>query len=130
MEVADIQRRAAAAREFEHAVGERKFRLRLPSSHEIQVEVLRAGGGQPGKEYVALAVMQRAVLEGAVIGWSGVTTADMLPGEPVEFETVDYVPVLVPLLLDAQPELASALTEALVARASERNAKIEAARKN
>lgn len=130
MDIVDLQRRAAAAREFEHSIGERRFRLRLPTTHEVQIEILRAGGGEPGKEQVALALMQRSVLERSIVGWSGVTTGDMLPGEPVEYETVDYVPVLVPLLLDAQPEILRELTEALVAKAAERNARIEAARKN
>jgi hypothetical protein len=130
MDVADIQRRAAAAREFEQAVGERSFRLRIPTQHETQVEILRAGGGEERTQHVALALMQRAVIERAIIGWRGVTTGDLLPDESVEYETVDYVPVLVPLLLDAQPEIGRALTEALVSRVAERNAKIEAARKN
>lgn len=130
MDIADIQRRAAAAREFEHAVGERRFRLRIPTQHETQVEILRAGGGEERMQHVALALMQRAVIERAIIGWQGVTTGDLLPDESVEYETVDYVPVLVPLLLDAQPEIGRALTEALVARVAERNAKIEGARKN
>jgi hypothetical protein len=130
MELADIQRRAAAAREFEHPVGERSFRLRIPTQHEVQVEVLRAGGGDLGKEHVALALMQRAVLERAIIGWQGVTTADLLPGEQLEYETADFASMLVPLLLDAMPDVARELTEALIAMAAERNAKIEAARKN
>jgi len=130
MDIADIQRRAAAAREFEHAVGERRFRLRIPTAHEAQVEMLRAGGGNPSSEMVALAVMHRALVERAVIGWSGVTTADLLPEESAATETVEYAPVLVPLLLDAQPTLALDLAEVLVQRTAARTARIEAARKN
>lgn len=130
MDIVDLQRRAAAAREFEHAIGERRFRLRIPTSHEVQVEVLRAGGGNPAAEQVALAIMQRAIIERAIVGWSGVTTADILPEESAAVETVEHAPVLVALLLDAQPAIAAELTDVLVKRAAERNARIEAARKN
>jgi len=77
-----------------------------------------------------VASTEKATSIACVTGASRATTGDLLPDEAVECETVDYVPVLVPLLLDAQPEIGRALTEALVARVAERNAKIEAARKN
>lgn len=130
MDVGDIQRRAAAAREFEHAIGERRFRLRIPTAHEVQVEMLRAGGDDPGRQMVALAVMQRAIMERAIVGWSGVTSADLLPDETGATDSVEHAPVLVALLLDAQPAVADELTNVLIQRVAERNARIEAARKN
>jgi hypothetical protein len=130
MDNAEIQRRAAAAREFEHVVGSRTFRVRIPTTHEVQVELLRAGAGQRGHEHAALAIMGRAVLERGIVGWSGVTTADLLPGEDVDVQVAEYAPALVALLLDAQPELERKLTDALTEKTSARNAQIEAARKN
>ena len=125
MDNEEIRRRALAARECEHAVDGKTFRLRLPTPTDVQIEMLRAGDDR-----AAPLVMQRAVLERAVIGWFGVTVNDLIAGEGVDNDAADFAPMLVPLLFDSRPDICQELAAFLIGRASERNARLEAARKN
>lgn len=124
-DIADLRRKAQAAREFSLVVGAATYTLRLPTRHEIEVEVLRSrGDGDPALP----AVLTRRLLEAAVVGWSGVTQEQLAPGAgPAPAE---LVPGAAALLLDNDGETAAALLEAFVAKAAERNARLEAAEKN
>jgi hypothetical protein len=125
MDNEEIRRRSLAARECEHTVYGKTFRLLLPTPTDVQIEMLRAGDDR-----AAPLVMQRAVLERAVIGWSGVMVKDLVSGDDVENETAEFASMLVPLLFANRPDIYEELAAFLVGRASERNAKLEAARKN
>lgn len=130
MDWADVARRANAARELSHAIDGRSFRLRLPTQEQVRILVLQHGtpGTASDAELAEWLRFGRELLEAALVGWDGVTLADILEGadaDPVEWDAAG-----VPLLLDAQPdwstELQRVVNEAMVARRE----RIEAARKN
>lgn len=124
-DIADLKRKAEAAREFVVRVGAASYTLRLPTRHEIDVAVLRSRGDA---DPALPAVLTRRLLEGAVVAWSGVTHQQLAPG--AGSDTAELVPGAVALLLDNDPATAEALLEAFVTRSAERNARLEAAEKN
>lgn len=124
-DINDLRRKAQAAREFTVTVGAASYTLRLPTRHETEVEVLRSRGDG---DAALPAVLTRRLLEAAVVGWTGVTLEQLAPGggpAPAEL-----VPGAAALLLDNDPQAAAALLEAFVAKAQERNDRLEAAEKN
>lgn len=125
-DINDLRRKAQAAREFIAQFDELSFTLRLPTQHELKVEALRstASGMDPAQS----TVLVRALLEKAVIGWSGVTCEHLAPhGGP---ELAELVPGAVALLLDSQPEVAAGLMDAFVDHMNERATRKDEAAKN
>lgn len=134
MDKHDIRRKAMAARECSHEVAPGvHITLRLPSRQEVAVAAARAGVHQPGNESAGLVVMQRELIQAAVVGWgAGVLLRHLLPdhkgsdaAQPLPFDAD-----LVPLLLDAQPDWEDSLRERFVAERTARNARLEDAEKN
>ena len=125
-DINDLRRKAQAAREFTMSVGVRGFTLRIPTQHELKVEALRstASGMDPAQS----TVLVRSLLEKSIVSWSGVVCEDLAPGGGPE--SAELLDGCVALLLDQQPEVASALMDAFVDRMNERAALQGAAAKN
>ena len=128
MDLADIKRKAAAARQFTLTVDGRSFTLQLPTQHEIEVEAVRARLHDGDTDPAQLTVIRRRLLERGVVAWAGVTCEHLAPGGGTD--EADVSPDAVALLLDAEPALASQLDGDFVARLAERNAKRAEAEKN
>lgn len=117
MELTDLKRKVQAARRFAVEIDGRSFTLQRPSRFDMQMAAAQAGmaHGDPG----ARLHWERLVLLGAIVGWQGVTVADL--GLP-EAGPLDHDDGAVLLLLDAQPEWGDQLAQALwerLAQASE-----------
>lgn len=131
MDLADLQRRAQAARRFEVAAGDKRFTLQLPTQHEVEMAMARARGaeGTAGAEPVLLRV-RRALVESAIVEWQGVTLDDLVPGAGTD--PADLVPGAAALFLDndRNAALADQLHERFITQRAARNASMEAAAKN
>lgn len=127
-DIADLKRKAEAAREFTVTVGAASYTLRLPTQHEKEVQALRAAGGGVASDPALGAVLLRRLLEAAVVAWSGVKAEQLAPGGGADL--VDLVPGAVALLLDNDAQAAAALGDALVQRENERAQHVQANQKN
>jgi hypothetical protein len=127
-DIADLQRKAQAAREFQVVVGACTFTLRLPTAHQKEVEAMRARGDGHTADPALAVLLVRRLVEQAVVAWSGVTAEQLAPGGGSD--AAELVPGAVALLLDNQPDTARVLTDAMVQRENERNNHVDAARKN
>lgn len=130
MDKHDIRRKALAAREVTEEVAPGvHITLRLPTRQEVSVAAARAGVHTPGNETAGLVIMQRDLMQAAVVGWGqGVKLSHLLPDQaddPLPFDAD-----LVPLLLDAQPGWDDKLRERFVRERNARNARLEDAEKN
>lgn len=133
MDLKDLQQRALAARELAHTIGAITYRLRVPTQHEVLLAAQRCGATQAKADGASLLIMQRAVLEQAVIGWDGVRVRHVLPLDQAGGEAdspLPWEPGAVPLLLDARPADAQALADLVTLRMAERAAAVEADSKN
>lgn len=130
MDLSQIQREAEAAREFDHpcADGAVVFSLRLPTRSQTKVAAMRANA-RP-KDPGAIALLERELLVGAVIGWRGPIIGHVLPGSPERGLPFAWSADAVPTLLDAQPDWADALGLELFRRMAQRNAVRDTAEKN
>ena len=128
MDLADIKRKADAARQFVFESAGRSYTLRLPTQHEIEVEAIRARLHNGDTDPAQLTVIRRKLLERGVVAWAGVTAEDLAPGGGTDAAEVS--PEAVALLLDADPVLAAALDAEFVGRLADRNAKRAEAAKN
>lgn len=128
MDLADIKRRAVAAREAPFTARGFTFTLRLPTQYEIDVEAARARlhGGEIDPAH--LTIIRRRLLERAVVAWSGVTWEHLAPGSGGA--VADISQAAVALLLDSEPELAAELDAEFVSRLADRNTKRAEAAKN
>ncbi len=128
MDLADIKRKAEAARRFVVNVDGRSFTLQLPTQHEIEVEAMRSRLHDGDADPAQLTVIRRRMLERGVKAWTGVTCEHLAAGAGTDAAEVS--PEAVALLLDAEPELAARLDTDFVGRLAERNAKRAEAAKN
>ena len=128
MDFNDLKRKAEAAREFGVRVRHMGFTLRLPTPHQVQLEVARARVHEGSADAALLLRVRRALMEQAVVAWDGVTEADLAPGGGPDAAPVS--PEAVGLLLDHDEGAAAALYAAYVERRHARNAVQEAAEKN
>ena len=134
MDLQALQAAALAAREIDQPVtlpaGDVVARLRLPTAQDVKVAAWRAGIGRPDGDRAALMVLQRALIEAALIGWQGVRVGHILPGHAEASAPLPWEAGAVPLFLDAQPTAEQALFDALNQRLADRNARLEADAKN
>ena len=128
MDLADIKRKAEAARRFVVELDGRSFTLQLPTRHEIEVEAVRSRLHDGDTDPAQLTVIRRRLLERGVVAWAGVTCEHLAPG--AGNDAAEVSPEAVALLLDAEPELAAQLDTEFVGRLAERNAKRAEAEKN
>ena len=125
-----LKARSLRAREFSETIEGRSFTLRVPTRHETLVAA-RSLGGRLSEDLAGLMLLQRALLEGAVVAWSAVTVADLLDvQEPEASQAVPHSREAVLLLLDFKTEWAKTLGNALSDRLQARNAAIETEQKN
>lgn len=129
MDAAALKRAALAARTFTVEHNGRAFEVRLPSRHEVQLAMLRAGVKGKG-DTAGLMTVGRDLVERAVVGWARVTVGDILPEVEDTSPPAEFDRGLVALLLDEQDDIAQALLAALNDRLAARNARIEALEKN
>jgi hypothetical protein len=127
-DIADLQRKAQAAREFQVVVGACTFTLRLPTEHEKRIAVLRARGGLDAEDPAGTEVLIRALVEAALVRWDGVTCDMLAPG--AGSEPAELLPGAAALLLDNQPEAARALALEFIERSAQRQQHAQAAEKN
>jgi hypothetical protein len=127
-DIADLQRKAQAAREFTVKVGAAAYTLRLPTEHEKRLAVLRARGALDGEDPASTEVIIRALVEAALVRWDGVTCAMLAPGAGPE--PAELLPGAAALLLDNQPETAHALALEFIERSAQRQQHAQAAEKN
>ena len=108
----DIERNARAQREISEEVAPGIFiTLRTPTRNEIQLAGLRARVHRDD-DAAAVAVMQRSLLQNAVVAWNQqLRLSHLLPVLPAGEQDGPqlYEPGLVPVLLDAQPDWAARL---------------------
>lgn len=132
MELADLKRFALAAREFSHSVGDpaRQISLRVPTQHQIDLAARRSGLSSLSDDQAANVVLSRSLLLLGVVGWSGITVGDVLPGNAQSAEPLPWEAGAVELLLDAQPEWAQEMYEALIEQLLSRKALKDTAAKN
>lgn len=125
MPLVELKAAIEAARQFTVPLGAATFTLRLPSEHDcrVRLERHRDAAGVPLFTEAA-----RALLDTALVGWSGVTEADLFEGAaatPLPFSVEARA-----LLLDHRLDWADELTIALSAKRQQRAEQREAARKN
>jgi hypothetical protein len=127
-DIADLRRKALAARELTVEVGQARFTLRLPTQHEVELESLRTRVHEPDSSAARNSLLTRRLLQRAVVGWSGVTTAQLAPD--AGHEPADHAPELVELLLDHDLDTAQRLLDAFIEAFNRRREAREAAAKN
>lgn len=134
MDLADLKRYAIAAREFSVQVGPqdqpRHITLRLPTQHEVNLTASRSGLYGAQDHVAANVILQRNLLLLAMVAWSGVLVADVLPDHAQATDVLAHEPGAAELLLDANPDWEKALANALMQRLAQRNAVKDTAAKN
>lgn len=130
MDLATLQARAQAAREFEHTIGDVTYRLRVPTRTEVLTAAQRSGAMRTQGDAAGYLLLQRATTEIAVIGWTGLRVRHLLPQDPDGNTPLAWEEGAVPLVLDAQPDHADELGEVIGQRLKARTATIEADAKN
>jgi len=132
MDLADLKRLATAAREFSVAVGEppRHITLRLPTQHQLVLSARRSGLHNLQDDAAAHVVLQRNLLLLAMVAWSGVLVADVLPDYPQAGDVLEFAPESSELWIDAHPAWEAELGAALMQRMAERKDVQDTAAKN
>jgi hypothetical protein len=135
MELDDIRRQALAAREFQKVIEHVTFTLRLPTRYEVTLAARRSAArgatldGSTDNDPAHLLILERLLLEQAVVRWSGLRLRNVLPDEATD-EDITHSSGAVPLLLDAQPDWARELGVALFDRMAQRRERQDTAAKN
>jgi len=132
MDLADIHRQAAAAREFTEVIEGASFNLRLPTRLDSRIaltRVLSANPGETDNDVLALRV-ERESLRQAVFGWSDVPLRWVLGDVEPADATCAFDRTMVGLLLDESPDVADKLGHALFSRIKAFNATRDTAAKN
>lgn len=129
MDLADIQYRARAQREFTVACDHASFTLRRPYPYEVALAERRSRetAATPGASLIAL---ERELLRSAVVGWEDVRVSDVLEQPPEPDEPLAWHADAVELLLNAQPQWAARLGSELFDRLATAREAQEAAAKN
>jgi hypothetical protein len=126
--VADLTTLAAqieASRRFTHSVGARTFALLQPTEHAIRTAQEDTVGAQGVIHHTRSA---RALLNAALVGWEGVTLADIDPS--LGADALPFSTAAVPLLLDNNQDIADELGVAILRRNRERALARDNAAKN
>lgn len=128
MDIADIRRQAQAGLQFNVTVGTMQFTLRLPTQHQVDIAVARNRLHEGADDPALLVRVRRALVEGAVVAWTGVTAGDLAAG--LGAEPVDLSAEAVGLLMDAREDVADALNAEFLRQRAARIEKQGAAEKN
>lgn len=125
MDFQSLKAQIEQGRRFEVPADGATFILRLPSDHAWRVAV-EAHTDEKGRVQVGKAMA--AILGEVLIGWRGVTARHILPDAPEE--PVDFSAAARTELIEWRTDIAEELGAAVVARRTERRARMDAARKN
>lgn len=126
MDLEALRAASLAAREFTHDVGDCSYRLRVPTRHDVLLTSCRLQAPLAGADAAAVMLLQRGLLEAAIVGWQGVRVRHLLPGHAEGDAPLPWEAGAVPELLDARPDHEQALSDALSAAMAARRAAIEA----
>jgi hypothetical protein len=130
MDLDTLKARTLAAREISHPIGELVYRLRLPTQHDVLLAARRSGATGAAADGTGLLILQRTLIEAALIGWQGLRVGHLLPDDPEAASPLAWEPGAVALLLDARPGDAQALADALSEQMATRKQAREADAKN
>ena len=131
MDLAEIQRLAAAAREFTSSIDGATFSLRLPTRIDSRVALARVLAANPGEAIDVLAIrVERESLVQAIVGWSDVPLRWVLGDAAPADELCAFDRAMVSLLLDEQPGVAELLGRDLFDRIRVWNETRDTAAKN
>ncbi|MCU0898161.1 MAG: hypothetical protein MUC55_11755 [Burkholderiales bacterium] len=126
MDTAELKLRYEGAREFDHWVGGRRYRLRIPTQSAARqvFKRLEAAGERLDIENFA-----RELLPEHVIGWDAIPAAWLVPdADPCD--PLPWSPTAARLLMAEDQQLASELAGPLFERFLARRDALEEARKN
>ncbi len=123
VDVEELVNLSKRSREFKHQCEARIYTLRTPTDHEMRVYYLRHAADGANAMLV-----QREAVEGAIVGWSGVTMRDLMRDQPPA--EVPFDRRLIPALLDANDNDFSELSKAVFAAYDKRRSEVEADAKN
>jgi hypothetical protein len=129
MELADLKRRANAARQFDVPIEgtDVVVSMRAPTSHEAMVSYMECSGG---KKSAQQARWQRALLVLAIVGWRGVCVRHVLPDAPEGADPLEFEEGAADLVLDAQGDWFEPLMSALLPHMDARQEAKDTAAKN
>ena len=134
MDLATLQQRARAARQvahtIEHPMGAIVWRMLVPTQHEVLLASHRTQALAGGADRSGLLVLQRAVLEAAIVGWEGARVGHVLPADAEAQAPLPWEMGAVPVLLDALPDQAQELADVLNQHMAKRTQALEADAKN
>jgi hypothetical protein len=111
-----------ASRRFEIDSVGATFTLVMPTEYAARVAVERANGEESGS------VLNRQIVEAAIVGWSGVKLSHLLAGGPDE--ELPFSKENVALLLEHRQRIADELASAIAVKFALRRKKIGDAKKN
>lgn len=120
MQDAELKAAAERARRFTHEIDGRRFELVTPTQFAVQriIEDART----PGRT-------QRAIVLGALRGWSNLSTSDLRVAE-INVEPLIYSADAAVLLLDERPDWEEALADVISGDVARRRKALEAAQGN
>lgn len=130
MDLETLKAKALAAREFTHAEGECKFRLRIPTRFDVLVTSSRIGAKLARDDATSVLLLQRGLLEASIVGWEGVRVGHIVQADDESSAPLAWEAGAVAALLDARPDWEQTLGDALSKAMAERRAGIEADAKN
>lgn len=131
MDLEEIQRHAAAAREFTSSIDGATFTLRLPTRLDSKLALARVLAAHRGESNDVLAIrVERETLVQSLIGWADVPLRWVLRDAAPADEPCAFDRAVVGLLLDEQPGVAELLGRDLFDRIRAWNATRDTAAKN
>jgi len=132
MDIAEIQRQASAAREFNVQIDGAAFKLRLPTRLDSRValaRVLATHADESDNDVLAIHVERQALVQ-SVLRWDGVPMRWVLADTNDLKAQCEFQVGLVGLLLDERPDIADHLSRELFARLQAFNEIRDTAAKN
>ena len=123
MDIAELKKRARAARSFEFMSGGFTFRCVVPGDLEIRAVVAESKSHERASQ---------AITRSAIVGWDGVRVEHLVPdaSSDVAKDGVEYDSALAEEFFASRGKLLYALSAEIFNRIAERMAQIEAAEKN
>jgi hypothetical protein len=130
MDLETLKRKARDAREFKHSVGGATFQIRTPTRHDVTLAMSKAGAQVNGNDQARVLLLQRSLLESAIVGWTEVRVGHVLPEDAEAGAPLAWEPGVAAELLDARPDWEESLAAALSTAMASRREALEADEKN
>jgi hypothetical protein len=125
--IADLKERLEKSRRFTVELDGRTFHLLLPDPF-VERRVLRSADLSLS-EFGYYEQTTRDIVEVALVGWEGVTYADLLRGEDDQLE-LEFSPAIAKLLLNERLDILDALKARLAEERARRRESVEGDAKN